>query len=260
MGRGAYASARRAGTETAGVECPTCHAWQPPEAVRRAADGTLRTECVTCDRARSTAAQKARRAARVRERRAASKPVMMALPDGHKRCCGCSAVKPHAEFYARNKGREAGRLTSHCKECVAARTRARWVQRKAEKVAGKRQAIDWNDPPAEMSCTGCGETYPTETFPQSGSRSPNGNVVYKRKCRACRNAEQNERNKRENPTTRQQINEAKALAAGLWTIRPTSHTSALAEGNIAAALYAQALRAMALSPPVPVWEREEWFA
>lgn len=39
---------------------------------------------------------------------------------------------------------------------------------------------------------------------------------------------------------------------------PMSKGSTLAEANIAADLYAQALRALATSPPVPVWEREEW--
>lgn len=51
-----------------------------------------------------------------------------------KTCPRCKTEKPHAEFY----GEASGRLSSHCRECQIARSRARWSAKKTEIKASNR--------------------------------------------------------------------------------------------------------------------------
>lgn len=117
------------------------------------------------------------------------------------------------------------------------------------------ERIDWASPPSEYACTGCGEVRPTNTYPRvtCGHGSRKHANQRNRRCHACVAADFRERSKRKLPTARQLL-----LRGEDGPITPTSTGSALAEGGIARDLYAQALRALATSPPVPVWEREEW--
>ena len=165
--RNAYSAARRAHSATGPLPCPCCGVEQPPEAVRRAADGTIRSECVACDRKRN--------AERMKQRRA---------------------------------------------DAIAAAT---------------------SD---TKTCTKCFQTLPLDAFsPRSDSAG------LRTDCRKCRS------------TARSKLKQAGAAKKergehGRWV--PQTPGSALSEANIAADLYAQALRALATSPPLPVWEREEF--
>ncbi len=117
------------------------------------------------------------------------------------------------------------------------------------------ERIDWDNPPTEMACTGCGVVQPTRDYPRATGtyRARRHPAQRNRRCRACVAADMRERSKRKYLTARQLL-----LRGEDGPITPTRTDSALAEGGIARDLYAQALRALATSPPVPVWEREEW--
>lgn len=174
-----------------------------------------------------------------------------------KRCSRCREVLPHGAFYRRNRQPMGdGALTSECRRCTSAKTSARWKAKQATK--GPSRFVDWTNPPAELACTGCGVVYPIETYPLAGANTK-GATVRKRKCTPCRNYEQAERNKRLLLSEMQMHYAGRAEAQReVYCIRPTARDSAMAECGIARELYAQALRALSTSPPVPVWEREEW--
>lgn len=122
------------------------------------------------------------------------------------------------------------------------------------------QRIDWDNPPEEYACNGCGVPAKTTSYPRvvGGNSMRRHPAQRSRRCRACIAAEQRERVNRDALTKRQLRNAERSERGEEGPITPRSGGSALAEGNIAADLYAQALRALAISPPVPVWEREEW--
>jgi hypothetical protein len=117
------------------------------------------------------------------------------------------------------------------------------------------ERIDWDNPPKEMACTGCGVVQPTIGYPRvsGGYRARRHPAQRSRRCHECTAADMRERARRKYLSARQLL-----LRGEDAPITPTRTDSALAEAGIAAELYAQALRALATSPPVPVWEREEW--
>ncbi len=119
------------------------------------------------------------------------------------------------------------------------------------------ERIDWDNPPTEMACTGCGRVRPTNEYARvTGKyRAKRHPAQRSRRCPECTSAEIRERARRKYLSARQRL-----LRGEDGPITPTSTASALDEGHIARDLYAQALRALATSPPVPVWEREEWAA
>lgn len=141
--------------------CTKCGTGKPNDGFYRRSNGQVLPECKECTKAR-TLRTKRERAARLRAEREAEDARLRAL--SLKVCTKCGAEKPHADFYA---DRRTGRLSSWCRPCQRAATRA------SNRRHGPRQPTpEWtakleaakalSDAARAAPCADCGERFPPQ--------------------------------------------------------------------------------------------------
>jgi hypothetical protein len=154
-----------------------------------------------------------------------------------KRCGGCGQIKAREAYGVRKEGGPV----SHCRECIAARERAKREARKA-RLGVTPWSINWAAPPAELTCLWCQTTMPIDSFPHaSGNRR-------RRQCRPCISAEQTRSRSKVCAPTEKDVLEP--VRQSVYVIRLTSRASAFDEARMDPALYATALKAFAVGREV----------